>query len=107
MSKYTAGPWWIDDGDETGAIFIASGSGDNYRTLAEVINSDADVDAEANARLIAAAPELLEALELCRNRLNFWTSDIETCDLSSSDVLTLEQANSAIAKAKGDQKCLN
>ena len=59
MSKHTPGPWWLDDDG-----FIASGDGDTYETIADPHCSDLDIDErEANASLIAAAPELLEALE--------------------------------------------
>ncbi len=60
MSEHTPGPWSVCDGDgkwivetpEFGIIITAEGG-----------NSDADL---ANARLVAAAPELLEA---CRDAL--------------------------------------
>ena len=60
MSKHTPGPWWLDDDG-----FIASGSRDTYEIIADPhCCSDIDIDErEANANLIAAAPELLEALE--------------------------------------------
>ncbi len=58
--KHTPGPWWRDDDG-----FVASGNGDTYKTIADPNCSDLDIDErEANCRLIAAAPEMLEALEL-------------------------------------------
>ena len=49
-------------------------------------------DIEANARLIASAPELLEAL------INL----LETCEYGDSNADEYNAAAKAIAKAKGD-----
>ena len=50
---------------------------------------------EADARLIAAAPELLGALTLCIARLEEYAD--------ATDGIALESARSAIAKARGKQ----
>lgn len=59
-NNHTPGPWWRDDDG-----FIASGSDETYITVASPnCSEDIDIDErEANARLIAAAPSLLYALE--------------------------------------------
>ena len=58
-TTHTQGPWWRDDDG-----FIAAGSGETYVTIADGDCSDLDIDErEANKRLIAAAPDLLAALE--------------------------------------------
>lgn len=94
MSKHTPGPWWLDDDG-----FIASGNGDTYETIADPHCSDLDIDErEANARLIAAAPELLEALEEL----------VEQCETAQglSDYnygkFDLVHALKAISKARGE-----
>ena len=66
MSGHTAEKWWIDDDG-----FIASGRGDDYKTLAQIIDTGSNGENNANAALIAAAPDLLAALERIAN---------ETCD---------------------------
>lgn len=52
---------------------------------------------EANAHLIAAAPELLEALKLCLQRLEWARMDVPFFDPQTS----IDAALSAIAKAEG------
>lgn len=62
MSKHTKGPWIKDN------LIVWDG----YNTIAEVKTAHEDASypefkrAEANARLIAAAPEMLEALKYCK-----------------------------------------
>lgn len=92
MSKYTPGPWaWLVDDK---CIWIGVRGSANYlHTFAEVDYDDVDhEEAEANALLIAAAPELLEALCLLVDRIE------------SPDGNPIKKARAAIAKAtKGIQ----
>jgi hypothetical protein len=63
---FTPAPWFVErghdeDGAETETLHIChAGTVCENTTVCQVWN-----DAEANARLIAAAPELYEALEIC------------------------------------------
>lgn len=57
---------------------------------------------DANARLIAAAPDLLAACEAALRRLEHYTADTETCDLGVPDERALALIREAILKAKGD-----
>lgn len=90
---FTPGPW----------INLGRVSSDDSRTL--IGNKDKNIslvgcacsdEQEANARLIAAAPELLEALEVAQ-------SIIERLTRSTSDYSRQQIAiRAAIAKAKGE-----
>jgi hypothetical protein len=66
--------------------------GDNY---AQSDDYPYGPEAKANARLMAAAPELLEALE----ELYYQTEDFNNVN---PDTETLEKAKQAIKKAKGE-----
>jgi hypothetical protein len=57
-SKHTPGPWSCKQGQRPNFFYIESPSGD----VVYVSGSLQPTDCEANARLIAAAPEMLEAL---------------------------------------------
>ncbi len=66
MSKHTSGPWTVDpgQGDYMGAILGASGvpvCTFGYCTTYYPVEGDPPTDADA--RLIASAPDLLEALQ--------------------------------------------
>lgn len=92
MSEHTQGPWlpqiWGD-----GSISIeAPGS----ITIARIN----DNDAEANARLIAAAPELLDACELLVAHM----VDIEAVeDMSAGTKIVYGQGIAALKKARGSK----
>lgn len=92
MSKHTPGPWdyWqgAGIGDESHAEIIAA---DGEIVIAGFNNMIEQ--GEANARLIAAAPDLLEALvdSLCA---------LEVCGRDFDHVMG--KARAAIAKAKGE-----
>ena len=56
-------------------------------------------ECEANARLIAAAPDLLEALEMCTKAMASVLPDFNPYDQAAYD-----KARAAIAKAKGEEQ---
>lgn len=112
-TQHTPGPWglnpdWIGD-DLAGHIPVSSKAGKGgHLALAQVVwimEDDEHMgrnspECEANARLIAAAPELLAQLEIARDRIN----DI----LSNDDGQAFKEAakwmpgiEAAITKATG------
>ena len=87
-TKHTPGPWEVEDNDGYGGTFIyATGV-----TTAEVVGDSAE--AIANALLIAAAPELLEALKALADDHEFGATGAVRQD-------HLKAARTAIAKAEG------
>ena len=62
--SHTPAPWKFESSTKTIRSVPA-----NY-WIATIDSFDGAVDHEANARLIAAAPEMLEALKLARDELN-------------------------------------
>jgi hypothetical protein len=66
-TKHTPGPWRADRCNPAGNILVEVGDGYGKNMIATVW-TDERPTGDANARLIAAAPELLaEAIELLRN----------------------------------------
>lgn len=99
MSKqYTSGPWTVED-PMKGELSIVQANKPTYewRFIASI--PDADLEdgfpqetVEANARLIAAAPELLEALKALL--------DIAPFGSTNADREIHRQAEAALAKAE-------
>ena len=98
--SHTAGPWTVGPED----WLISQSSGMGYRNfpvrapegfdVAMVYCDEDDDEQVANARLIAAAPDLLEACELLLIYLGDWNDmEDETC----------AAARRAIAKARGQE----
>ena len=92
VSEHTPGPWKVDE-CYTG-IFVTTAGGQN---VAQVTQSEVDwkYPASANARLIAAAPDLLRLLK-----------DVVRCDKKHSDLLYEDpdfrkEIEAVIAKAEG------
>ena len=96
-TKHTSGPWTIGEMDRDEGIFpIYFCDCNDGIPDAEVYISDApDDNAAQNARLIAAAPDLLAILEEVFDRM---------CKHGSGDVLFRSKVEAAIAKATG-KKC--
>jgi len=93
MSKYTPAPWEIR-GQPGSALLIVQPETDWPVAILEAPTSDPEVHA-ANARLIAAAPDMLDALEQARL---FIEDDPQR---APAGVLALAaQIDAAIAKAK-------
>jgi hypothetical protein len=61
MADYTTGPWRAEytNGAKLSYVVVSAVQGSNGNTV--VIGQCAGPDKEANARLIAAAPDILEA----------------------------------------------
>lgn len=116
MSKHTPGPWTADDND---SYSVWSVYGYNNQRLANVFGDSAEAD--ANARLIAAAPELLEACqtfaEWLRREEDGFVAAGKSRDTPEGEAewrewfygnitlcgLAQDQARAAIAKATGEQ----
>lgn len=64
MSKHTPGPWKAEDLNNMGGAIVTAGSREVARTWGYDM-----ADMAANARLIAAAPEMLDALKAAQSRL--------------------------------------
>jgi len=92
MSEHTLGPWEIEEHYHFGYRWI---SGPEHSQLAQVVwcmeDEDRSPECEANAYLIAAAPELLEALEKVYADMN-----------DDMPVALRKVCYEAIAKAKGE-----
>ena len=109
MNKHTPGPWNttlraapVEDGNDDELEIAISGSNPDQRTIAATFKTDGFTvdgyemegcsleEAQANARLIAAAPDLLEALK----QFLAW-GEGKDCEYP------FQQARAAISKALG------
>lgn len=98
-TKHTPGPWAVakaKHGVDMSHHIVALVAPDREdRALVVHAHQGDDTQADANARLIAAAPELLEALE------GLLAVSVDT---SPAELLAMIAAREAIAKAKGEQQ---
>lgn len=97
--KHTPGPWnWVPSPHAThpdmGAFFSEGGQRVCWFGDAEqYYPSQGEPPSDADARLIAAAPDLLEALEGC----------IPQLELGNGEAEHIKAARAAIARARGEQ----
>jgi len=102
MSKHTSGPWFLSD-DIPPLIYAKRKHDSNSQPCISTVDESGDYVAwlediseqTANARLIAAAPDLLWCCEEALRLIKFEIADGEYTD-------TYKQIQKAIAKAKGD-----
>lgn len=108
-TKHTPGPWTFSKSDIFGDIryYIAQADNAKYTPhysdvatlIAETVSTEREAIQEANARLIAAAPELLAALKamvaLDEEEHQRGPGDIDICK-------EVQDAYAAIAKATGE-----
>lgn len=98
-TQHTPAPWHVGMGNGIGSIFPESGrtrlenGGTTLYPIAQVNQGWDAAEDEANARLIATAPELLVALEGLLNALP-----------SATTHPAIKAARAAIAKATGETK---
>jgi hypothetical protein len=108
MSTHTPEPWYVEVDHATGAAEYIRAYWDKEMFDIASVLCDETGSANANASLIAAAPELLAALENARNLIalaiaNGAWGDKSTDDADSADDAdsVLTQIDAAIAKATG------
>lgn len=80
MVARTPGPWRVEVDDQSGigrthAVYICGEGEWPESQLARVNIMDGFGEREANARLLAAAPTLLEALLACREQFDFYAAE--------------------------------
>ncbi len=96
MSKkaHTEGPWLVEPHGKTHALY--SRRDYRYHGLRLMNLDDGDANFEANARLIAAAPDLLEALQIL-------LTVAEMTTFSDQFPQECENARAALSKATGGE----
>jgi hypothetical protein len=101
MSKHTPGPWQFGTSSE-GSFYKKNIAGaDGYHVALTSSRDDSEVD--ANARLISAAPELLEALRELHTIVNRAIHDGDwVVDGACDPDACMMRAEDLIAKATGE-----
>lgn len=91
---HTPGPWYVDFGGDCRLAIM----GPNERVIAfgAMENEDGDID-EANCRLIAAAPLLLEALEYAYVQIKQ-----DNAERGATGTLTETMIRAALTAASGE-----
>lgn len=96
MNSHTQGPWTCFPKFDTPNLYAVYDKDENFFDDGSINCSTQ----RANAHLIAAAPELLEALENALNVLaGIATGDLKTIERDSPAII---KARAAISKAKGE-----
>lgn len=94
--QHTTGPWFLDPSDETVVVIDRRPLKQKFSVLGH--SEVADAEDYANARLIAAAPDLLESLGILLANLE---SELECDGHDPADDARIKMARAAIAKATG------
>lgn len=93
-NHHTPGPWRHDGDPFTPTVFSDKPRANGVRGVCEVDPGD---DAVANARLIAAAPDLLAACEALLH-----LAGCDPREIGGVEKLVRDRARAAIARAKGE-----
>lgn len=105
IEKHTPGPWYVDEDMRPGMSWNRHIHSDRNTTICFMAHSDGKAEEmdEANARLVAAAPDLLEALKACQLELHYCSKQLESEGWTTGSTVTkaLESGLVAIAKAEG------
>jgi hypothetical protein len=103
--KFTPGPWRAIAGrGGHGRVLVFTDEDEGERFIVAEVSLDTDdptnAVALADARLIAAAPDLYEALRTCRAELRNYERT-ELGGPNPSALAAIDEANVALAKAEG------
>ena len=96
-TKHTPGPWYVGDDGNVWRTPTADRTGTNICDMVSSVTID---ETQANGRLIAAAPELLEALESFLRAPHIGSSGPGSCTIEVQE-FNLKAARAAIARAMG------
>lgn len=96
MSQHTPGPWRVASASDYPSGINVDARERGYVAL---VGHPGDSEAQANARLIASAPDLLEQLTQTVRALEFWFPHWGDPDGVNSQMMS--NAREAIAKAEG------
>lgn len=100
-TKWTPGPWSVDDDSITiRAPDALGGEPWDVAAVTEFCGDNPDIEVPANARLIAAAPELYEALFDARSR--FYSALAANGTSPEMALIACEKMDTALAKARGE-----
>ena len=106
MSKHTPGPWTITTGAEGNTLVTSPHDKDGIDDDVCLVYGGNDKDPEtmgANARLIAAAPELLAALKRTLSNAIGHACDARGDDCNFEDWPWVQQAREAINNATKEE----
>jgi hypothetical protein len=112
MSKHTPGPWWLSPARNALGVVLGGPARPMHHggtTVGQIASACSQEwmepgELEANAALIAAAPDLLEALKAFTDAQESKRDAIGNAAIAAAIgdlVLAEEKARSAIAKAEG------
>ena len=96
MSEFTPGQWGVDE-DEDSVFAVAEKDGERVY-IVPIIEGINEEEYKANARLIAAAPELYKTLAVIVNELKAYGDDVRD-DLYS----LMTEAEGILARVDGEE----
>lgn len=107
MSAHTKGPWWVSDQD------VLTGATNGFDVMrgepgtSDLVCVAADLRSRNDAHLIAAAPDLLAALEVAHSfavaYVELYRLDHKLPTSRTVHAESLQQIDAAIAKARGSR----
>lgn len=101
LAVHTPGPWYVDALSETAGLMIKP---DRGQVICELDGHPEMARTIADARLIAAAPELLEAAQYALRSLKYWRDAcVQNGEHDSSWVLLQNEIRAAVTKATTGQ----
>ena len=108
-AKHTPGPWTLDKG----RMVLGPCWTGELKAICERVRGGSPQQVDANARLIAAAPELLQACKAVLIRLDYctqaitdlretadWTPNVQDIAFDECNTTAISFATAAIAKAE-------
>lgn len=102
-AKHTPGPWVEHPRDGIPSVGIDVGDGGELLPIVDSVHGRTKAEAKRNRRLIAAAPELLDALQVLHDKTAELIAHLQATDRLRPcfNFPALDSARATIAKASG------